>query len=85
VNRRRRITILPLLAAPVIVTLAAAITFGVTRYRAPAEVSIVVAAAIGVAAIVERRRRRAPSPVPDDAPNGEAPDATVPAGTLADR
>ena len=47
---RRRITILPLLAAPVIVTIAAATTFGVTRYRAPAEVSIVVAAAVGMVA-----------------------------------
>ncbi len=45
---RTRITILPLLAAPIILTIAAAITFGVTRYRAPAEVSIVVAAAVGV-------------------------------------
>jgi 4-amino-4-deoxy-L-arabinose transferase-like glycosyltransferase len=56
--RRRRITILPLLAAPVILTIAAAATFGVTRYRAPAEVSIVVAAAVGIVATARWLRSR---------------------------
>jgi hypothetical protein len=46
--RRRRVPILPLLAIVVIATFAAAITFGVTRYRAPAEVVIVVAAGVGI-------------------------------------
>jgi hypothetical protein len=75
---RRRITILPLLAAPIILTLAALATFGVTRYRAPAEVSIVVTAAIGVVAAVDagwrggRGRAR---------PRAE----TASTGTLADR
>jgi 4-amino-4-deoxy-L-arabinose transferase-like glycosyltransferase len=46
--RRRRIPILPLLAVALTATLAAATTFGVTRYRAPAEVSLVVAAAVGM-------------------------------------
>ena len=57
---RRRITILPLLAAPVILTVAAATTFGVTRYRAPAEVSIVITAAVGVVATAEWLRGRKP-------------------------
>jgi 4-amino-4-deoxy-L-arabinose transferase-like glycosyltransferase len=47
VLRRRRIPILPLIAVAVIATFAAAITFGVTRYRAPAEVALVLAAAVG--------------------------------------
>jgi 4-amino-4-deoxy-L-arabinose transferase-like glycosyltransferase len=59
VLRRRRITILPLIAIPVIATSAAAITFGVTRYRAPAEVAIVVAAAVGIDAGWRRLRSRA--------------------------
>jgi 4-amino-4-deoxy-L-arabinose transferase-like glycosyltransferase len=59
VMRRRRIPILPLVAIAVIATFAAAITFGVTRYRAPAEVALVVAAAVGATAIWERRRRPA--------------------------
>ncbi len=50
--RRRRIPILPLVAIAVIATFAAAITFGVTRYRAPAEVALVVAAAIGIAGVL---------------------------------
>jgi hypothetical protein len=48
----------------VIATFAAAITFGVTRYRAPFEVALVVMAAIGADALWQRitdRRRRAPS------------------------
>jgi 4-amino-4-deoxy-L-arabinose transferase-like glycosyltransferase len=63
VLRRRRIPIIPLLAFVVTATFAAAITFGVTRYRAPAEVSIVIAAAIGADALWAwsraRRARRA--------------------------
>ena len=42
----------------VIATLAAVITFGVTRYRAPAEVAIVVAAAVAVSTLVDRWRDR---------------------------
>jgi NO-binding membrane sensor protein with MHYT domain len=49
VMRRRRIPIFPLLAIALTATVAAAATFGVTRYRAPAEVPLVVAAAIGMA------------------------------------
>jgi hypothetical protein len=45
----------------VIATFAAAITFGVTRYRAPAEVALVVAAAIGIAAVWRNWRDRTPS------------------------
>ena len=45
----------------VIVTFAAATTFGVTRYRAPAEVSIVVAAAVGMVATARWLRSRRPA------------------------
>jgi 4-amino-4-deoxy-L-arabinose transferase-like glycosyltransferase len=62
--RRRRVPILPLLAIVGIATFAAAITFGVTRYRAPAEVAIVVAAGVGIAAVWRRFRDRSrPAPV----------------------
>jgi len=50
--RRRRIAIYPLLAQPLLVTLTAAATFGITRYRAGAEVTIVVGAAVAIGAIV---------------------------------
>jgi len=56
--RRRRIPILPMLAIIVASTLAAAVTFGVTRYRAPSEVVIVSTAAIGIAACWARWRGR---------------------------
>jgi 4-amino-4-deoxy-L-arabinose transferase-like glycosyltransferase len=61
VMRRRRIPILPLLAIAAIATFAAALTFGVTRYRAPAEVALVLAAAMGAVAAWDRVRHRAPS------------------------
>jgi hypothetical protein len=67
VMRRRRIPILPLIAIAVTATLAAAATFGVTRYRAPAEVSLVVAAAVGIAVAWERWRSRAATTAPSSA------------------
>jgi 4-amino-4-deoxy-L-arabinose transferase-like glycosyltransferase len=56
--RRRRTPIWPVLALFVIATFAAATTFGVTRYRAPAEIGLVLAAAIGVAASIDWVRGR---------------------------
>ena len=54
VMRRRKVPILPLLAIAAIATFAAALTFGVTRYRAPAEVALVLAAAMGIVAASRR-------------------------------
>ena len=65
VLRRRRIPIIPLLAIIVIATISAAITFGVTRYRSPAEVAIVLAASIGITTCWSRwRRGRRPATAP---------------------
>jgi 4-amino-4-deoxy-L-arabinose transferase-like glycosyltransferase len=55
--RRRKIPIMPLVALAIVVTLAAALSFGVTRYRAPAEVAIVIAAAVGIDAAIRRVQR----------------------------
>jgi hypothetical protein len=60
VMRKRRIMIWPIVVLLGIATLGAAITFGVTRYRAPAEVGLVVAAAIGMVAAWQWFRGRAP-------------------------
>jgi len=80
VLRRRRIPIMPILGPVIGVTLAAAIFFGVLRYRVSAEPSIVLAAAVSVdvlwTSLVERRRARVPSgrrvsapdPIPASAP-----------------
>ncbi|MCB1256220.1 MAG: glycosyltransferase family 39 protein [Microthrixaceae bacterium] len=69
VLRRRSVKIWPLLSQPILVTLVAAGTFGITRYRAGAEVSIVLAAAVAiecVAAVIFTK--------PDDQePVGETP------------
>jgi 4-amino-4-deoxy-L-arabinose transferase-like glycosyltransferase len=67
VMRRRRERTWPLLVPPLIVTIASAVTYGQTRFRVPAEPSIVVLAAIAIAAVVardwpKRRRARAESP-----------------------
>ena len=77
VLRRRHIPISPLIALVVIVTLAAMTTFGVTRYRAPAEPAIVIAAAVGIDAFLRRWRaaKRGPSSVDEPSPPPSAPDA----------
>ena len=68
--RRRRIPIIPMLAIILTSTLAAAITFGVTRYRAPSEVVIVSTAAIGITACWTRwRSRGARAPAPATVPS----------------
>jgi len=57
VLRRRGWQVYPLLAQPLIVTLTAAATFGITRYRAGAEVSIVICAAVAIGACASRMAR----------------------------
>jgi 4-amino-4-deoxy-L-arabinose transferase-like glycosyltransferase len=53
--RRRRVQLFPILAPVAIVTLVAIIFYGSLRFRVAAEVSLVVLAAIGLDALVERR------------------------------
>jgi hypothetical protein len=53
--RQRPVTLVPLLAPIVVVTLNAAALYGNNRFRGPAEASIVVLAAIGVTAVIDRR------------------------------
>lgn len=58
--RRRGVRILPLVALGAMVAIAAAVTSGQTRYRAPAEIAIVVLAAVAIdTAFVKLRSRRA--------------------------
>jgi len=59
---RRRIPLSPLLAMPVIVTVTAAFSFGITRYRAPADAVLVVLAGVGIDWLTARWWR----PPPDD-------------------
>ncbi|MCB1249828.1 MAG: glycosyltransferase family 39 protein [Acidimicrobiales bacterium] len=82
---RRRIPVSPLLAMPVVITVTAALAFGVTRYRMPVDVSVVVLGAVALEALVRRwwaapddatvRRRGVPVPARDasaEAPNDVA-------------
>jgi 4-amino-4-deoxy-L-arabinose transferase-like glycosyltransferase len=52
---RDRVPIGPLVALVVVITVTGAVTFGVTRYRVPLDVVVVVLAAIGSDALVSRR------------------------------
>jgi hypothetical protein len=56
VLRRRRIPVFPLLVFPALVLLTTMITFGQVRYRATAEVSLVVLAAVAIDAAIGTRR-----------------------------
>jgi len=59
VARRRRVMVYPLLVFPLSVLISVALTIGATRYRAPAEIPLVLLAAVGVdqlARIWQRRR-----------------------------
>jgi 4-amino-4-deoxy-L-arabinose transferase-like glycosyltransferase len=56
VLRRRRIPVFPLLVFPALVLLTTMITFGQVRYRATAEVSLVVLAAVAIDAAIGARR-----------------------------
>ena len=55
VMRRRRRRSWPLLVPVLIVTIASAATYGQTRFRVPAEPTLVVLAAVAIAAVVARR------------------------------
>ena len=79
VLRKRRVPIWPLVSLAIVVTLAAITSFGVTRYRAPAEVAIVASAAVAVDALWRAwSRRRKPAPA-TDAPPAPAPAVEAPA------
>ena len=63
VLRRRRVPVFPLAAFPVMVLISVAVTFGQDRYRAPAEVALLVLAAVAVDGIARRRSQPARHPV----------------------
>jgi hypothetical protein len=51
---RRRVTVIPLVAPFLLITFTAASTFGITRYRVPAEVALTILAGLGVAWVTSR-------------------------------
>ena len=58
IGRKRDVPIYPLLVFPATVLLAVLFTIGETRYRATAEVSLVVLAAVGIDAAMTGVKRR---------------------------
>lgn len=60
--RRRGEPLRALAAMPVLVTLVSAGAYGFTRFRVGAEPVLVVLAALGIAALMDRRRGREPGP-----------------------
>ena len=74
---RRRVTIAPFVALPIIATFAGVIAFGNTRYRSPAEIAIVGLSAValdaGLSAWSRRRSRRGHPPEPDAPPEASEP------------
>jgi len=79
---RRRVPIWPLMVQPALVTVVAAMTFGITRYRAGAEITLVVLAAVAIVAAVEwvLRSRAVPSG-PDQHTRGVTTDGDRTSGT----
>ena len=74
VTWRRKVTLVPLLAQVAVVTVTAAISFGVTRYRVPADVVEVLLAAVAFDALLRRRQRRQVStPAIDQQQNADLP------------
>ena len=86
VLKRRRIRQWPLLIPPIIVTLGTVLAYGQTRFRVPAEPTIVVLAAVALTALSHRWWPEASPPAPpssDDAPDDDAFDQV--AGVEHDR
>jgi 4-amino-4-deoxy-L-arabinose transferase-like glycosyltransferase len=68
--RRRGVLTWPLTALFVGVTIAAIVTYGVTRFRVPAEIGLVIFAAFGLDAIVRAVTRRRDAHVAGQRPGG---------------
>jgi 4-amino-4-deoxy-L-arabinose transferase-like glycosyltransferase len=62
--RRRGTTLIPVLSTVAVVAVAAAITFGITRYRIPVDVALVVLAGVGADGLLLRRSRAQSAPQP---------------------
>ena len=81
--RRRRVPVWPLLAAPALATFAAVLTFGITRYRAGAELSIVLLAAVSLVAVARALSGRSQSGTDAGSDNGTGPAAGAAASGAA--
>jgi 4-amino-4-deoxy-L-arabinose transferase-like glycosyltransferase len=81
VMRRRRVPIFPMLAIAASVTITVALSFGITRYRAPVDVVLPVLAAVAIDAWWRRRERDHTTEAAPDVSDASA--APVPTGADA--
>ncbi len=65
--RRRRRLLWPLVSTAIVVTLTSALFYGITRFRIPAEVAIVVLGAVAMEAVFDRIRDSSPAQEPVNA------------------
>ena len=77
VMRRRRIPIFPYFAIALSVTITVALSFGITRYRAPVDTVLPLLAAIGIDSIWRHRRAPAVRRQADDDAGGAPPTASA--------
>jgi 4-amino-4-deoxy-L-arabinose transferase-like glycosyltransferase len=70
--RRRGVRLWPLLAIPVLLTLVAAAFYGLLRFRAPAEISLIILASLGVAKLLGWPPGEVSQPVSDPVVQSEA-------------
>ena len=82
--RRRKVIIYPLVSLAIIATVAAMLAFGATRYRVPAEIAIVVAAAVPLMAFFEYAAEQLRPPQLSTGPPGPDPDRPGPTEAAAD-
>jgi hypothetical protein len=83
---RRRITIIPFLAVAAVITITAASTFGITRYRAPVDALLPVLAAGAIVYRLDRSRpplERAGAPLLEPSAEPDDTDETPEPATLA--
>ena len=80
VMRRRRVPIFPMIAIAVAVTITVALSFGITRYRAPVDAVLPVLAAVAIDALW-RRRHPSESDARVETPIGDAEALAVPAAS----
>ncbi|HLM18112.1 MAG TPA: glycosyltransferase family 39 protein [Acidimicrobiia bacterium] len=85
VMRRRRVPIFPMIAIAVSVTITVALSFGITRYRAPVDAVLPVLAAVALDALWRRREHRGgAADIPVDAGTEPAPDERLPVPAVSE-
>ena len=83
VMRRRRVPIFPMIAIAVSVTITVALSFGITRYRAPVDAVLPVLAAVALDALWRRRDRPATA-IPADPGTEPVPDESLPVPAVSE-